>query len=79
MVRTRRPEGCQPGVLGAADEVEDDIAVVVVADHRPVRGREAADQREQRGGSGVALLLRERGNVRHQGSERIWPAMVGDE
>ena len=55
MVGTGRAQRGEPRMLGAADEVEDDIAVGVVPHLRPVGRREAADEREESRRPGVPV------------------------
>ena len=66
-------------MLRATDEVEDDVAVGVVADLRPVGRGEAADERQQGGRPGVALGLGQWLVAGDRGAERLGPPVVGDE
>ncbi len=75
----RCPALASRGMLGPCQEVEDDVAFGVMADHRPVRRREAADKRQQCGCSGMALDRREGLEAGDRRSERLGPAVVRDE
>ena len=79
VVGARRAERRQPRVLGPADEVEDDLAVGVVADLRPVGRGQPADERQERGRAGVALRLGERLVAGDRRPERLGPAVLRDE
>ena len=79
VVGARRPELGEPGHRLASDEVEDDVAVGVVPHLRAIRGRQSAQQREERRGTRPALGLRQRLATRHDGPEGIRSAVLGDE
>ncbi len=79
MVGARRPELGEPGHRIASDEVEDDVAVGEVAHLRAIRGRQSAQQREERRGTRPAFGFRQRLVTRHDGAEGIGSPVLGDE
>ena len=79
VVGARRPERGEPRHRLAGDEVEDDVAVGVVAHLRAVRRREAAQQREECRGACASLGFGQRLVPRHDSAERLRPAVLGDE
>ena len=66
-------------MLRPTDEIEDDVAVGVVADLRPVGRGQAADQRQQGGRPGMTLRFGQRLVPGDRGAERVGPAVVDDE
>ena len=72
------PNAGQPRVLGRGEEVEDDVAVGEVADHRLVGGREPADGGGDRRGLGPAFGLGERGVAVQCWSEGFGFRVFGD-
>ena len=74
-----RPERGEPGHRLAGDEIEDDVAVGVVAHLRAIRGRQPAQQREECGGACPSLRFGQRRVPRHRSAKRLRPAVLRDE
>ncbi len=71
VVRARRAQLGQRRQPLRAREVQDDVGVGEVADLRPVRARQTADHRGERGGLGAALGLGQRLRPGDDGAERV--------
>ena len=72
------PSSPRRGCSACAEELEDDVGVGEVADHRAVRRGDAADGRREGGGLGAALGLRQGGVPLERRTERLGLGVLGD-
>ena len=78
VVRAARPELGECRRLLARQEVEHDVAVRDVPDHRLVVSGDAADRRGERGRTGTSFVGRQCVEARADGAERLVLAVLGD-